>query len=183
MKRVRMADRAPRTSRGRGRPPKFGRPGRVIALTLPDDAIDRLHRVDADLGWAIVKLLDGDTAAARGRRHATTQPDVELVSVAGRQCLIVVNREVTWNLPGVKIIPLTATRAFLALEIDRGMSDLELAVLDRLGEPGVGGAERRALATLRAQLAAWRRDRGFRFRRRAIIVAERTPRSARRRAR
>jgi len=35
-------------------------------------------------------------------------------------------------MPGVHIIPPGATRAFLALEPGRGMSDLEVAVIDRL---------------------------------------------------
>ena len=80
-------------SRGRGRPPKFGRPSRVVALTLPEDAIDRLRRVHRDLGWAIVKLLDHESVPA-STGDPDVQPDVELVTVADRRSLIVVNREV-----------------------------------------------------------------------------------------
>ena len=53
------------------------------------------------------------------------------------------------------------------------MSDLELAVSDRLADPTVGRRERQALATLRTQLATWRRDHGLQFHTRAIIVVER----------
>jgi hypothetical protein len=95
------------------------------------------------------------------------------VTVADRRSLIVVNREVIRNLPGVNIIPLSGTRAFLALDIDRGMSDLELAVSDRLGDPTIDRRERRALEKLRAQLTTWRRDHALQFRTRAIIVVER----------
>jgi hypothetical protein len=160
------------TARRRGRPPKFGRPSRVVALTLPEDAIDRLRRVHRDLGWAIIKLLDKESHQV-SRRAEEAQPDVELVAVADRRSLIVVNREVIRNLPGVNIIPLTGNRAFLALDIDRGMSDLELVVSDRLGDPTIERRERRALVSLRAQLTTWRRDHGLQFHTRAIIVVER----------
>jgi hypothetical protein len=160
------------TARRRGRPSKFGRPSRVVALTLPEDAIDRLHRVHRDLGWAILKLLDKEPSRAL-RPREEVQPDVELVTVADRRSLIVVNREVIKNLPGVNILPFSGSRAFLALDIDRGMSDLELAVSDRLGDSTIERAERRALVALRARLTAWRRDHGLQVHTRAIIVVER----------
>jgi hypothetical protein len=144
------------TARRRGRPSKFGRPSRVVALTLPEDAIDRLRRVHRDLGWAILKLLDREPHPA-ARNGDDIQPDVELVTIADRRSLIVVNREIITNLPGVNIIPLSANRAFLAVDIDRGMSDLELAVSDRLGDPTIERAERRALVALRSRLTTWRR--------------------------
>jgi hypothetical protein len=159
------------TARRRGRPSKFGRPSRVVALTLPEDAIDRLRRVHRDLGWAILKLLD-DASHRTSKPSGDVQPDVERVAVADRRSLIVVNREVIKTLPGVDIIPLSGNRAFLALDIDRGMSDLELAVSDRLGDPTIERRERRALIALRAQLTTWRRDRGLQVHTRAIIVVE-----------
>jgi hypothetical protein len=158
--------------RGRGRPSKFGRPSRVLALTLPEDTIERLHQIHRDLGWAIVKLLDKGSQS-KPARGGNTQPDVELVTVADHRSLIVVNRELIRHLPGVNILPLNGHQAFLALDIDRGMSDLELAVSDRLADPTVGRRERQALATLRVQLTAWRRDHGLQFHTRAIIVVER----------
>jgi hypothetical protein len=155
-----------------GRPRKFDRPSRVVAMTLPEDVIDRLHRVHRDLGWAIVKLLD-DQSSPKVRRDVT-EPDVELVTVAERRSLIVVNREVIRNLPGVNIIPFTGNRAFLALDIDRGLSDLELAVSDRLADGAVETRERRALTDLQGHLRSWRHDQTLLFHTRAIIVVERT---------
>src|SRR5258708_15689421 len=146
-----MDHRTQSAAKRRGRPSKFGRPSRVVALTLPQAVIDRLRRVHQDLGWAIVKLLDKAPRAA-GPRDDDTQPDVELVTIAERRCLIVVNREVIRNLPGVNIIPLGGNRAFVALDIDRGMSDLELAVSDRLGGPAIHRRGRGAPAGLRGPL-------------------------------
>jgi hypothetical protein len=137
-----------------GRPAKFGRPSRVVAFTLPEDAIDRLRQVHRDVGWAIVKLLD--TQAAPRSAPKDLPHDVELVTVADRCAMIVVNQEVIRNLPGVNIIPLGGNRAFLALDIDRGLSDLELAASDRLADGAIGRRERQALATLQAQLRTWR---------------------------
>lgn len=150
----------------------------MVALTLPHDAIERLRRVHRDLGWAIMTLLDKDTAelVPAGRpRHA--DPDVELVTVADRRAIIVVNREHIRHLPGASLIPLRGNRAFVALDIDRGMSDLELAVSDRLEDATVDVNEARVLEDLRSQLTAWRRDHDLRFHRRAIIVVERRPKT------
>ena len=169
---VRALTRQP-GKRGRGRPPKFGRPSHVVALTLPNDALDALNRVDADTGWAIVKLLERELSSTSSRPK---QPDVELVTIAARRSLIVVNRAVFTRLPGVSIIPLTDTRAFLALDVGRGISDLELAVLDQLADRELAARERKALLSLRRQLTEWRHDQGLAFHTRSIIVVEETSR-------
>jgi hypothetical protein len=174
-----MEQPAKESPRGPGRPAKFGRPSQVVAFTLPNDTIDRLRRVHRDLGWAIVKLLDTRSAPRSTRQDV--QPDVELVTVGNRRALIVVNQLAIRNLPGVNIIPLDGTRAFLALDVDRGMSDLALAVNDRLADMMVEQQERQALAKLQAQLRAWRRDQTLRFHTRAIIVVERFAKTSSRR--
>ncbi|HEX4566239.1 MAG TPA: hypothetical protein VH138_06380 [Vicinamibacterales bacterium] len=173
-----MTERTDAGQRRRGRPSKFGRPSRVVAVTLPHEAIERLRQVHRDLGWAIMALLDKDPPEAVRRPAARdAEPYAELVTVADRRALIVVNREHIRHLPGVNLIPMRGNRAFVALDIDRGMSDLELAVSDRLDESAVDAQERRALEDLRSQLTAWRRDHDLKFHRRAIIVVERRPKA------
>jgi len=174
---TRMSQRSVSAGRPRGRPSKFGRPSRVVALTLPHDAIERLRRVHRDLGWAIMTLLDRDAPEPTPRPVPRDEPDVELVTVADRRALIVVNRERIRHLPGVNLIPMRGNRAFVALDIDHGMSDLELAVSDRLDEHAVDGKEAHALEDLLSQPTAWRRDHDLRFHRRAIIVVERRPKA------
>jgi hypothetical protein len=71
------------------------------------------------------------------------------------------------------MIPLDGNRAFLALEPGRGMSDLELAVIDRLAAAPTEARERKALVRLRAQLRKWRSDRTLRCETRSIVVLER----------
>ena len=176
--RGRVASARPK-ARGRGRPSKFGRPGRMVALTLPNDTLQALRQVDPDTGWAIVKLLEREPAA---RATPSATADVELLAFGSRQSLIVVNRVAMPDLPGVRIIPLNETRAFLALDIGRSMSDLELAVIDRLTDRTLGPRARRALLALRGQLAVWRRDRRLLIRPQAILVVEESGRGTGRRA-
>jgi hypothetical protein len=159
----------------RGRPSKFGRPSHVVALTLPEDVIRGLRKVHPDIAWAIVRLFEKRPNRAPDE---AAQPDAELVTIAERRSLIVVNRAIFKSLPGISIIPLTANRAFLALDVGRGMTDLELAVIDRLDDPASERRERAALKGLRAQLRAWRHDRTLRIHTRAIIVVERLTRAA-----
>jgi len=155
----------------RGRPSKFGRPSHVVALTLPDEVVRGLRKVHPDLAWAIVTLFE--KAPARSRKEPAPKPNAELVTIADRRSLIVVNRAVVRRLPGINIIPLNGNRAFLALDAGRGLADLELTVTDRLESRLVQPRERKALAALRSRLRAWRHDRSLRFHTRAIIVAER----------
>jgi hypothetical protein len=162
----------------RGRPSKFGRPGQIVALTLPDDVVRGLRKIDPDLGWAIVTVFEKSPARSSG--EPTGQPDVELVTIAERRSLIVVNRAVFMHLRGVNIVPLHGDRAFLALEPGQGMADLELAVVDSLDDEAVEPRERKALQRLCAQLRAWRHDKTLRFHMRSIIVVERLSSRARR---
>jgi len=154
----------------RGRPPKFGRPTRVVAVTLPEQTIRGLKRLHRDLAWAIVTLFEKQPAELRLPPEAAA----ELVSIADGRFLIVVNSAVVRALPGVSIVPLNGHRAFLALEPGCGMADLELTVRDRLDHTSVPSPERQALESLRSLLSKWRRDRRLRAYSQAIIVVERT---------
>jgi hypothetical protein len=155
----------------RGRPSKFGRPSQVAALTLPDEVVHGLRKIHPDLAWAIVTLFEKSPRPPSAATHP--QADAELVKIADRRSLIVVNRAAVRALPGINIIPLDATHAFLALDAGRGMADLELAVLDRLEGKPLPQRERKALTMLRDQLSAWRHDRTLKFHPRSIIVVER----------
>jgi hypothetical protein len=163
-----------RIARGkRGRPPKFGCPAQVVALTLPQDVVDGLRRIDGDLAWAVVRLYERE--AGRARMPRGDRAIAELVRIAERRHLIVVDRAALTRLPGVTLIPVSPTRAFAALEPGLGLNDLELAVSERLDDADLDEREHRALARLRAQLRRWRRDRGLRFHIRAIIEVEQVP--------
>ncbi len=152
----------------RGRPPKFGRPARLITLTLPDDVVAWLASVDRDLGWAVVKLHERSSRARQGRPVQVA----DLVQLPGQRALILVQPEPFKNLNGVSVIPLADGRGLLALDAGRGVSDLELAVIDRLDAKTLSTEEREALSHLRLLLRQWRQE-GVRFESRSIIVAHR----------
>jgi len=179
------AQTRPRTVR-RGRPFKFGRPSRTIVISLPDDVVEWLRSIHRDLAWAVVTLFQehGSAPERRGQRDQPPAPPAELVALPGRRGLIVVEPQLQ-KLPGVSLIPLQDGRAFLALEPDKGLADLELAVIDSLEAAGSSGPKARRLEIFRQQLREWRRTPGLRFTTRAIILAEglRAPSSRRRRPR
>src|SRR5262249_29263439 len=111
-----------RGKKKRGRPAKFGRPARVVALTLPEDVVRGLRRVNPDLAWAVVSVFE------KGRGGPAQIPDAELVNVGNGRSLITVNHAALKTLPGVHLIPMNGQRALLSLEPGRGVTDLELAV-------------------------------------------------------
>lgn len=157
-------------TRGRGRPLKFGRPGRPVTLTLPADVIDWLHTLHDDPAWAIVGLFERRGTVPRPARLRSAV--AELVQLPGRRALILVRPDLLRGLPGVALIPLSDGRAFIALEAGRGIADLELAVIDRLEAGGVPGEERARLDEFRLVVREWRRQ-GIKFQPRSILVAER----------
>lgn len=152
----------------RGRPPKFGRPGRVVAVTLPTEVVRGLRRINTDLAWAIVQLFQHGANGFAAKQPP--RPDSELVAVANGRSLIVVNRDVLKRLPGVSVIPLHDDRAFLAFDRDASIADLELALIERLKNRTVGARERKALSDLRAHVHRWRHDPKLHCEMRSIIV-------------
>jgi hypothetical protein len=160
----------------RGRPAKFGRPSRVIGLTLPEDVLEGLKALHADPAWAIVQLLEsspGNTARSPRPRHAQEARQLaEFVHLPGGRALIVVQPKVFARLRGVSTIPLSDGRAFLAFDRAGGIADLEVAILDRLEEAPVQSLERAALEQARDTVRAWRKTSKLRFRSKFIIVVE-----------
>jgi hypothetical protein len=160
---------AVRPSVKRGRPQKYGRPAKIVALTLPAEVVELLQQINSDLGWAVVSLVEKSVRAHRAR---PATEDAHLVEIGEGQSLIAVDPARVQGLPGVHVIPLSATQAFLALEPGRGMADLELAVIDRV-ERLAPGPERKTWERLRDRLRRWRRDRDLQFENRSIILVRR----------
>ena len=170
--------------RGRGRPPKYGGPSKIVAVTLPQDVVAELGDIHEDLGWAIVRLVEqrrrqdktgavgGKSARAKARPAAGVKSvaSAELVSVGSGQSLIVVNSAVVRAIPGVQLIPLSETEAFLALEPGRGLADLEVTVLDHIERLRAGSRDRVVAMDLLSKLRRWRRDTTLVFHSRAIIL-------------
>jgi hypothetical protein len=164
----------------RGRPLKFGRPARLLAVTLPHDVVAALRRIHPDPAWAIVSLYEKvATKTPRQIPSPPPRPAIELAQLSARSSLIVVDPRALRSAPGMSIVPVASGRAFLAFDEGRGLADLELAILEQLRDPRTASATRKELRGLQRQVRDWRRGRGFRFSKRSIILVERAPRSTR----
>ena len=165
----------------RGRPLKFGRPARLLALTLPDDVVRALRRIHPDPAWAIVSLYE-KVAQTPPHPPPAARPVVDLAQLSASTALIVVDPRAIRSVPGMSVVPVAAGRAFLAFDEGRGLADLELAIFERLQEATIDDTLRRELRALHRQVRDWRRERGVRFSKRSIILVERVRSSRRRRA-
>ena len=159
------------TNAKRGRPTKFGRASRVVALTLPEDVLSALRHVHPDPAHAIVKLVEGSAETTHHKK-----PLAELVAVGSRRSLIVVDRWAFQNLPAVSLIPISDDRAFLAFEKGKDSGVLELELIDQLEQPAVNRSEHAALKELRTCLREWRHDPAVKFLFKSILILERDSR-------
>lgn len=166
-----MQKKGPVKKVARGRPLKYGRPARLVAVTLPEDTIQELRHIDADLGRAIVLLVN---ALAGSREPATNRPIVTYEKVGRRRSLIVVDRDAVKGVPGCELIPISEDRAFLTMADGRGLPDLELAILDRLSDHTVTGRQREGLEALRRALMDCRRADDVEVESRSIFVVEKS---------
>jgi hypothetical protein len=152
---------------GPGRPPKYGRPSRVVTVTLPDDVVDGLGAINADLGRAIVTL-------AERRRRTRTRPvgPAELAAYGNHAVIIVNPAKALKRLPGVQLIPVGNGRALISLARPHSISELELAVRDAIEQGAVSVLERRTLEAIAVILRRARRSPGITLEERTIIVLE-----------
>ena len=165
----------------RGRPLKFGRPARLLALTLPHDVVAALRRIHPDPAWAIVSLYEKavkEKAVKRARpAPAPRRPAVDLAQLSDRSALIVVDPRALRSAPGMSVVPVASAAPSLAFDEGRGLADLELAILEQLRDRKTDPLVRKELRALERQVRSWRRGRGYRFSKRSIILVERTPRT------
>jgi hypothetical protein len=160
------------TKSARGRPLKYGRPSRVVAVTLPEDTIQHLLQIDSDIGRAIVTIVS-DLAA---KDALPRRPIVDFEKVSRRRSLIVVSREALKGVPGCELIPLSEEHAFLALDYGRSLPDLELAIIDRLSDTRVTRHQREGLEALRQALRDCRRAPDIEVEARSILIVEKAAR-------
>lgn len=163
----------------RGRPLKFGRPSRLLAVTLPHDVVATLRCIHPDPAWAIVRLSERVAKRTRPQVPSPTKPAIELAQLSSRSALIVVDPRALRNAPGMSVVPVASGRAFLAFDEGRGLADLELAIFEQLRDTKTAPKVRKELRALQQQVRDWRRGRGYRFSKLSIILVERAPRSTR----
>jgi hypothetical protein len=150
----------------RGRPKKFGRPARSVTLTLPHDVIERLGDLNADLGRAVVGLVE------RVRGKVRPRPPAEVATYGGHSVILVAPVRAWRAVPGVQLVPVSDGRALIALDHPHGIPQLELDLRDALDKRTVKGRDRLVLEAVAAILKDARYSHGFTVHERSIIVFE-----------
>ncbi len=154
----------------RGRPRKYGRPARAVTVTLPEDVLSRLSAIHADVGSAIVHLVERGTPT----RPAPIRPAE--VSRYGNRAVIVVKPTATLRrLRDVQLVPVGDGRALISLTSSTSIPALELQVRDVLERMMPHDREREALQMLADILRRSRGPRGLTSEARTIIVLASKP--------
>jgi hypothetical protein len=135
----------------RGRPRKFSRPARTVALTLPEDIIEALAGLDADLSRAVVRLAL--PLAVKPAAHTA-----EVSNFGARAVIVVPPNRVLASMPGVELVPLADGRALIALDDTMPESGFELAIRDAMEQEQLSADDRALLVSIVDILRDARRD-------------------------
>jgi hypothetical protein len=154
---------------GPGRPRKFGRPSRAVTVTLPEDVLERLGVLDADLGRAIVTLVE--RKGARVRTVARVEP-AEIASYGNHAVIVVTPVNALKRIAGVQLVPIGNGRAMISLERTHSVPEFELGLGDALAQDHVSESERHTLGAIAEILKHARRSRRVILEERTIIVLE-----------
>lgn len=153
------------SSKRRGRPKKFARPSRSVALTLPTDVIGVLQSIDADLSQAIVRIVE---TAAPGALHAAA----ELTRFGKRAVITVPSSRDLAAQTGAELVPVADGRALVSFNEHVSIAELELRIGDVLAESRLDGEERATFEAFAEILRRARRSDAVDVRTRRIIVLE-----------
>jgi hypothetical protein len=154
-------------SHGPGRPRKYGRPSRAVTMTLPEDVLTRLGALDADLGRAIVTLVERKGAS----RLAAVEP-AEIAHYGSRAVIVVTPVRALKRIAGIQLVPTGNGRALIALDHPHSIAQLELGVRDALERGDLNELERQTLDGLADILRHTRSSRAISLQERTIIVIE-----------
>jgi len=158
------------SQRKAGRPRKYGRPARAVTVTLPEDILARLSAIHADVGSAIVHLVERKTSP----REAPIGP-AELTRYGRNAVILVTPGKALRRLEGVQLVPVGDGRALISLTPSTPISALELQVRDALERTRPGDREREALEPLADILRRGRGAHDITSEARTIIVLASKP--------
>jgi hypothetical protein len=153
----------------RGRPRKFGRPARAITLTLPEDVIDALAKVDEDLSRAVVRISQPLLA------DVVPYLPAELSKYGDSAVIVVKPLPALARISGVSLVPLPDGRALISLDDSMGVPEFELTLRDAIDEGSdLPPRERTPLKAIAEILRSTRKARGTAVNERRIIVLRST---------
>ena len=150
----------------RGRPKKFGRAARSVTLRLPYDVIERLWCINADLGRAVVSLVEREPIKVSRRLPA------EVASYGSHSVILVSPVRPMSRLPGVQLVPVSNGRALIALEPPNNIPQFELNLMDGLEKGALKPHERAVFDAVSDILKRARRSHRVLIAERSIIVFE-----------
>lgn len=156
---------------GRGRPRKYGRPARAVTVTLPEDTLARLSAIHADVGSAIVSLVERKTSSRAAPVRAA-----EVSRYGNRAVIVVKPSQALKRLRGVQLVPLGDGRALISLAASTSISSLELQVRDAIEQLEPRNHDREGLQALADILRQTRGSRSATAEARTIIVLVSKPR-------
>jgi hypothetical protein len=151
----------------RGRPRKFARPSRALTLTLPEEVIDALARLDADVSRAIVRLAQPEMAK---RPHAPA----ELAAFGRRAVIVVTPTRTLEQRTGVLLVPLSDGRALISFDEPLSVAQLELRIQDAVEDSRLSRADAEIFETIGQLLRDARHAPDVAVQQRHIIVLEKT---------
>lgn len=149
----------------RGRPRKFAGPSRAVTLTLPENVLDALARVDEDLSRAVVRVVQPEL---RKRPHESA----ELARFGPHAVIVVRPSRTLERRTGILLVPLPDGRALISFDEPKTIPELELQLQDLIDDREVIGADRAVFAQIAGFLRDARRSDDVRVQRRHIIVFE-----------
>lgn len=151
----------------RGRPQKFGRPSRAITLTLPEDVIAALTRIDDDLSLAVVRVVQPLVS------DLASKPPVELSKFGKGAVIIIKPVPAMSRIPGVRLAPLPDGRTLITLQESMTVYEFELRLRDALeAAKHLEPWERAIMSTVGEILKDARKTRRVSIHQRGIIVLD-----------
>jgi hypothetical protein len=136
-------------------------------LTLPEEVIDALTRLDADLSRAVVRLAQPEMAK---RQHAPAE-----LAAFGRRAVIVVNPTRTLEQrTGVVLVPLSDGRALISFDEPLSVAQLELRIQDAVEDSRLSRADAEIFESVGQLLRDARHASDVAVQQRHIIVLEKT---------
>lgn len=156
---------------GPGRPQKFGRPARAVTVTLPEDVIAALARLDQDLSRAIVRI------ALPLAKDVTPHASAELAKHGDRAVIMIRPVASLERIQGVTLVPLPDGRALISLDDEMTIYEFELKLRDALdNRQAIDATDRSVMASIADILRSARQTRSIALHQRRIIVLQSTRR-------
>lgn len=153
--------------RARGRPRKYGRTASAVTITLPDDILAGLQRRDADIGRAIVSVVENAPAVSR-----QPTPPAQIVAYGRHAVILVTPVAPLRRMRGVELIPVDRHRALISLAAPLTVPRLELEIRDVLEAGRLTERARLALEGVAAILRQARTSETYYLSERTVIVLE-----------